>query len=45
MLETIELRKVFKGKTAVEEVSLYLEKGNPWGCSDQMELGSLQRFR
>lgn len=31
MLETIELRKVFKGKTAVEEVSLYLEKGESIG--------------
>ncbi|MEK4510723.1 ABC transporter ATP-binding protein [Paenibacillus anaericanus] len=31
MLETIELRKVFKGKTAVEEVSLYLEKGESVG--------------
>lgn len=31
VLETIELRKVFKGKTAVEEVSLYLEKGESVG--------------
>ena len=29
MLETVELRKVFKGKTAVEEVSLYLDRENP----------------
>lgn len=31
MLETVELRKVFKGKTAVEEVSLYLDKGESIG--------------
>lgn len=31
MLETVELRKVFKGKTAVEEVSLYLDKGESVG--------------
>ena len=31
MLETVELRKVFKGKTAVEEVSLYLDRGESVG--------------
>ncbi|GIO93999.1 MULTISPECIES: ABC transporter ATP-binding protein [Paenibacillus] len=31
MLETVELRKVFKGKTAVEEVSLYLKEGESVG--------------
>jgi len=31
VLETVELRKVFKGKTAVEEVSLYLDKGESVG--------------
>lgn len=31
MLETVELRKVFKGKTAVEEVSLYLDEGESVG--------------
>jgi ABC-2 type transport system ATP-binding protein len=31
MLETVELRKIFKGKTAVEEVSLYLDKGESVG--------------
>lgn len=31
MLETLELRKVFKGKTAVEDVSLYLDKGESVG--------------
>jgi len=31
MLETVELRKTFKGKTAVEEVSLYLDKGESVG--------------
>ncbi|MEC0307105.1 ABC transporter ATP-binding protein [Paenibacillus lautus] len=31
MLETVELRKVFKGKTAVEEVSLYLNRGESVG--------------
>ncbi|WP_339224427.1 ABC transporter ATP-binding protein [Paenibacillus sp. FSL W7-1332] len=31
MLETVELRKVFKGKIAVEEVSLYLDRGESVG--------------
>jgi ABC-2 type transport system ATP-binding protein len=31
MLETVELRKIFKGKSAVEEVSLYLDKGESVG--------------
>jgi ABC-2 type transport system ATP-binding protein len=31
VLETVELRKVFKGKTAVEDVSLYLDKGESVG--------------
>ncbi|MBW7456111.1 ATP-binding cassette domain-containing protein [Paenibacillus sepulcri] len=31
MLETVELRKVFKGKTAVDEVSLYLDQGESVG--------------
>jgi len=31
VLETVELRKVFKGKTAVEEVSMYLDKGESVG--------------
>lgn len=31
MLETVELRKVFRGKTAVEEVSLYLDRGESVG--------------
>jgi ABC-2 type transport system ATP-binding protein len=31
MLETVELRKVFKGKTAVDEVSLYLAQGESVG--------------
>lgn len=31
MLETVELKKVFKGKTAVKEVSLYLDHGESVG--------------
>ncbi|MBD2869070.1 ABC transporter ATP-binding protein [Paenibacillus arenilitoris] len=31
MLETVELRKEFKGKTAVDDVSLYLNKGESVG--------------
>lgn len=31
MLETVELRKVFKGKTAVDNVSLYLDEGESVG--------------
>lgn len=31
MLETVELRKVFNGKTAVDDVSLYLDKGESVG--------------
>jgi len=31
MLETVELRKVFKGKTAVDGVSLYLDRGESVG--------------
>jgi len=31
MLETVELRKVYKGKTAVDEVSLYLDHGESVG--------------
>ncbi|MFD3257560.1 ATP-binding cassette domain-containing protein [Paenibacillus lentus] len=31
MIEALELRKVFKGKTAVDEVSFYLDKGESVG--------------
>lgn len=31
MLETVELRKVFKGKTVVDDVSLFLDRGESVG--------------